>query len=91
MLGYRFYIRQIAGYNIFLLYLQNEYLPNTEWLWIGFGLVLDWFWIGFGLVLDWFWIGFGSVAIPIYKSLNIHLFALYMPYTYKDIWHIFWE
>jgi len=43
------------------------------------------------MVLDWFWIGFGSEAILIYQSLNIHLFALYMPYIYKGIWHIFWK
>jgi len=43
------------------------------------------------MVMVWFWIGFGSVAILIYQPLNIHLFALYMPYTYKGIWHIFWK
>ena len=43
------------------------------------------------MVIVWFWIGFGSVAILIYQPLNIHLFALYMPYTYKGIWHIFWK
>ena len=40
------------------------------------------------MVLEWFWIGFGLVAILIYQSLNNHLFALYMPYIYKGIWHI---
>jgi len=43
------------------------------------------------MVLNRFWIVFGSVAILIYQSLNIHLFALYMPYIFKDIWHIFWK
>jgi len=41
--------------------------------------------------LDWFWIGFGSVAIPIYQSLNNHLFAIHLPYINKGIWHIFWK
>ena len=43
------------------------------------------------MVLDWFWIGLGSLAILIYHSLNIQLFAIYMPYIYKGIWHIFWK
>jgi len=44
---------------------------------IVFILVLDRFWIHFGLVLDWFW-----------KRFNTHLFPIYMPYIYIDIWHI---
>ena len=43
------------------------------------------------MILDWFWIGFGSVAIPIYQSIISQLFALYMPYIYKGIWHICWK
>ena len=40
------------------------------------------------LVYEWFWIRLGLVYISIYQSFINHLFPIYMPYIYIDIWHI---